>query len=154
MTDLAILAAAIVAKLQAIPGVVTELSGDAGRVFAYEDEYPTSLNLQRAIYEMPDPAVMVVWNGTGPTGQRYEVWAHRFSLMLKAANKFTALCAAISNGIPAGGDGLNFRRTTIDTSCDPIGSMNFDRRFLLVTEQSTLDYFEATFTLMERGISA
>lgn len=145
---------AIVTKLKAITGVITEMGGDNSRIFAYEDEFPTSLNLQKAIYEMPDPAIMVIWNGTGPTGARYEVWAHRFSLALKAANKFSALCAAISNGVPTGGDGLNFRRTTIHSDCDPIGAMNFDRRFLVVTETSTLDYFEASFSLMERGIAA
>jgi len=150
--DPALISAAIVSKLQAISTVVSEVEV-ASNISAYEDDFPGSVSLFSAIAELSNPRILVVWNGSGP-GQlaRMEVWKHRFSLILKSRNKYTTLWAAIANGIPTGGDGLNFRKTTIHANCLPMDTPTCDRRTLLLTEQTTIDYFEVQFGLTERRL--
>ena len=147
----------IVAKLQSIPEVVTELGELATNIQSYESEYPSSLTITEAVHNQPNPSIIVVWNGSGPgESKRGDAWVHRLSLLCKTQNKYADLFTVISNGIPGAStdDGLNFRRTSIHTSCDPISTLTADRRQLFVNDYSAIDYLEISFTLIERGIGA
>jgi hypothetical protein len=154
MVDPATLISALVTKLRLIPGVVTEMDGDATAVAAYEDTFPSATSLQNAIATMPSPGILVVWNGSGPAASgRGERWTHRFSLILRARNKYTTLYSAIMNGVPTGGT-LKFPLVTLDAGCSPINTATCDRRSLFIDERTSLDFFELQFSLAERGISA
>jgi hypothetical protein len=57
---------ALVAKLRAIPELVTEMEGDATRICAYHDAYPRKVSLLSAVYEAPHPSILVAWQRTSP----------------------------------------------------------------------------------------
>jgi hypothetical protein len=152
MTNPSTLATALVTKLRAIAELVTEFGGDANSIFAYEDEFPTSNSILDAVVNMQRPGLMVAWNGTG-LGRRNNL-AHRFSLYVKAPGKYTTVANLIFNGVPAGGDGLIFRRTPIHSSCTPIfGDITAERRSLPLSLDPpvTLEYFEFPLVLTECG---
>jgi len=149
MQNPADLCAALVTKLRAIAALVAALDNDATNIFAYEDNFPASNDIGKAIQDMPRGSIMVAWRGTANAGRN---WEHRFSLYLKAPGKYTTLWNLISNGVPTGGDGLGFRYTMIHTSCYPIhGRISAEPRTLAVSDLSYLDYYECPLTLQERG---
>jgi len=148
---------AIVAALQSITTVVSELGNDSARIVGYEDAFPGVLTITEAINNLPNPSVLVVYNGTGIGDyKKGEVWAHRYSLILKTKNVYADLITAIINGVPVGAlyHGLPFRRSTLLSSCDPIEDITSDRRQLFLSEYSSIDYWEMSFTLVERGLAA
>jgi hypothetical protein len=148
----------IVAALRAIPGAVSELGSDASRIAGYEDLFPGSLTISESINNMPNPSILVVYNGTATADyKKGSVWEHKFSLILKTKNAYTDLVAAIINGVPTGGiygGTLKFRLITLHSSCDPINELSADRRQLFLSEYSSIDYWEVSFVLYERGLAA
>lgn len=154
MISPATLASAIVSKLQAIPELLSLLRDDESLISSYEDDYPGSVTFIEIVLKQPNPSVVVLWNGTS-TGnyKRGEAWTHRFSLLCKTQNAYAALWMAIADGTPSSSldDGQPFRRTSVHSSCDIIGGLSCDRRQLFISEFSSIDYFEISFTLAERG---
>jgi hypothetical protein len=73
----------IVTQLRLVSGLVTEMGGDATHILAYYDSYPASTNLTSAIYLLPAPAVLVVYDGTSQGGGQMQLWAHSFRLIVK-----------------------------------------------------------------------
>lgn len=73
----------IVTQLCLVSGLVTEMGGDATHISAYYDAFPKSTNLARAIYDLVEPALLVVYDGTHQGGGQMQVWAHEFRLILK-----------------------------------------------------------------------
>lgn len=142
------------AGLRDIPALVTLLGGDATVIQGYEDEHPGSVSVQTAISQVPTPGILVVWNGTSPSGGRSEQWTHRFQLVLKTDNKYMELFEAIVNGIRAGRT-RRWRLENVTAECGPIATFSCDRRTLLVSEQplSLIDYFDVSFSVSDRGIS-
>ena len=75
----------LVAMLRDIPDLVTEVGGDATRIYAYHDSYPKNVSLAHAIHQMPAPSIMAVWQGTQPGSfGGVDVWKHQVTLFLRA----------------------------------------------------------------------
>ncbi len=155
MINPAELVEALVAKLRAIPELVAEMDGDAGRIYAYHDLYPKRVSLPFAIYEMPVPAILVAWQGTAPgTFGGNEVWKHSLSLYLRAREVFEAdppsayykLFGLIVNGVPAG-SGQKLLYTTVHDGCYPMDTPSIHR----ATDEQGTDYFEVTVSFTEIG---
>lgn len=73
----------IVTQLRLVSALVVEMGGDASHIQAYYDSYPESTNLTKAIYDLPAPAILVVYDGTAQGGGRMQPWAHQFRLIVK-----------------------------------------------------------------------
>ncbi len=156
MINPAELVEALVAKLRAIPELVVEMEGDAGRIYAYHDSYPKRVSLPFAIYEMAVPSILVAWQGTAPgTFGGNEVWKHNLSLYLRAREIFEAdppsayykLFGLIVNGVPAGSSGQKLLYTTVHDGCYPMDTPSIHR----ATDEQGTDYFEVTVSFTEIG---
>jgi hypothetical protein len=66
MIDPSILINALVALLQDIPDLVTEVNGDPERIYAYDDQYPKRSSLPFAIHQMPAPSIMAAGRARFP----------------------------------------------------------------------------------------
>ena len=73
----------IVTWLRATSSIVTEMGGDAAHISAYYDEYPRGVNLTKAIYDLPTPSILVIYDGYGPGGTEMQCWSHQFRLLVK-----------------------------------------------------------------------
>ncbi len=148
---------ALVAKLRDIPDLVTEVGGDAQRIYAYHDRYPDNVSLDAAKYQMTGPAVMVAWTGTrlGSRGD-FTAWKHEFSISLRAKKEtnnppdgYYKLYRLITKGVPVNGDGQPLIYTTVHESCDPLddGIPPIQRQ----TDAAGVDYFEISLSFTEIG---
>ena len=45
----------LVGMLRDIPALVTEVGGDAARIYAYHDSYPKNISLTHALHQMASP---------------------------------------------------------------------------------------------------
>lgn len=150
---------AIVAALQDIPEFVTEMDGDAARISAYHDQFPTRSNLALAIYQMDPPSTLVIWRETAPgSAGRMEVWKHSFSVLFRPREHvagddygYGKLMELFVNGVPSSGTGQKLLNEPIHASCWPMDVPTFARSTLMVTQDSALDYFEVRLTLTEMG---
>jgi hypothetical protein len=148
------LADAIVTKLRLCAALVTELGGDSAHIAAYEDRFPASSSLSKAVQQMGDRHLLVVWNGTAKgSAQGRTVWLHRFSLVVKGV-AFSAAWDAVANSVLTGGS-QNLRYVEIyPPYCYPLfADISAERKTLYVDEYTTLDYLEMPLTLTERGSS-
>jgi len=144
----------LVATLRDIPDLLAEMSGDAGRVFAYHDQYPKRSSLAHAIHQMPAPSIMAVWQGTGPGSfGGMDVWKHQVTLFLRARETgdsdtpaYHRLFRLITKGVPAAGD-VPMINVTIHPSCYPMDLPMIQRQ----TDAEGLDYFEVPITFTEIG---
>ena len=150
-----ILVDAIVTKLGEIPDLVTDVGG-ATNIFAYHDTFPEKSNLAEAIYGQKQPSVMVVWRRTRP-GRRMSAWIHDVSLILKAKAEtvadpdgYYAMVDHIINGVPSSGT-IPLISTEIHASVDLMEVPTIDRKVLLVSADTSIDYFEITTGLPEKG---
>lgn len=154
----ATLSAAVTAKLQAIPELVTLLGGDASLVGCYETDYPDYNTSVELLNKLPSPSVTVMWGGTDAgNSKRAEVWQHSILVLIKSTeNNYSDYIVAIANGTPSSSsdDGLRFIRTTIHPNCDPCGPFSAIRRQLYINERTAVDFFELSLTLAERGREA
>ncbi len=142
---------ALVAKLRAISALVIAV-GQAGYILAYKDNYPNNVNLVEALVELRTPGIMIVWRGSGPANSaRREVWQHQFSIFIKAVGEAADFWDLIVDGVPAGGDGLKMLRTEIHPNVGQMNTPSIARRSLPISQFATLDYFEATLSLNEKG---
>ena len=79
----------LVAMLRDTPELVAEMDGDADRIYAYHDSFPTRVSLARAVHQMPAPAIMAVWQGTTPgTFGGVDVWKHQVTLFMRARQTY------------------------------------------------------------------
>jgi hypothetical protein len=102
---------AIVAKLQAIPGLV-DIVGDIGEITAYDDESQISGDPNTAEFSMMGRALMVFWEGAElPRTGETRGWKHTFRIALKAESiqAYYTMAQAIFDGVPdvPTGDGFN-----------------------------------------------
>jgi hypothetical protein len=96
---------ALVAKLQAVPDLVTELGGDPGSISAYVDVYPSATNLPKAVTTMPSSSILVVYDswGIGSEGG-YHPMNHRVEIYMRPRDggSYSKLSTLLVNGIPTG----------------------------------------------------
>lgn len=158
MINPATLSEAIADRLRSIPELVAELGGDASRIQSYETDFPRSITSIELIRSLPSLSVTVVWDGTDPTtASRMAVWSHRFLVIIKSQeNNYADIVTIIANGTPtdSSADGLRFIRTPIHPNCDPIGPFSSQRKQLFIDDRASMDFFELSFSLAERGREA
>jgi hypothetical protein len=144
-----------VALLRNIPDLVDEMNGDPERIFAYHDQYPKKVSLALAIYQMPAPSIMAVWQGTQPGSfGSNETWKHQVSLFLRARETFDGdpptsyyrLFRLITKGVPTS-VGQPMLNATVHPSCYPMDVPAIQRQ----TDQEGLDYFDVSVTFTEIG---
>jgi len=145
----------LIAMLRDIPDLVTEMSGDSERIFAYHDQYPKRSSLAHAIHQMPAPSVMAVWQGTAPGSfGSAEVWKHQVTLYLRARETFDGdpptayyqLFRLVTRGVPSSA-GVPMLNATVHPSCHPMDLPLIQRQ----TDAEGLDYFEVPITFTETG---
>lgn len=155
------LTSALVTKLQSIATLVSLLGGDQKMISPYRRIYPNQMKLEDAVWRMPIPSIMIVWEGTVPGPMRGigEVWKHRFGLYIRpkeGVNEDASLNAykiweKIINGVPTG-DGLKMLRTTIHESCYPMDPPSVVPQAGQTEESNgTFEYWKASITLTEKG---
>ena len=141
--------------LRDVPDLVTEMDGDAERIYPYHDSYPKHVSLVHAIHRMPAPGLMVVWQGTQPGSfGGVDVWKHQVTVFLRARETFDGdaqtayyrLFRMITKGVPtvAGQPMLN---ATVHPSCYPMDLPSIQR----ATDAEGLDYFEIAISFTEAG---
>lgn len=144
-----------VAMLRDIPDLVTEMSGDGERIFAYHDQYPKRSSLAHAIHQMPAPSIMAVWQGTQPGAfGGMDVWKHQVTLFLRVRETFDGdpptayyrLFRLITKGVPVSA-GVPMLNATVHPSCYAMDLPLIQRQ----TDAEGLDYFEVPVTFTEIG---
>jgi hypothetical protein len=100
----------LVDDLRSVPGIVRHLKDDPERIFEYTDVAPRQSSLQRAIYEMRSPGVMIAYEGTSSSNEG--ILSHSVSLYIRARDSaganvgtYAALIAEIYNARPLRLDG-------------------------------------------------
>lgn len=150
----------IVTILRDIPELVVEVGGDASRIYGYYGQFPTEPSLARALWAMQRPAVMVAYQGFNPGRRGGEVWKHSFSIYLRLRETsqadppeahYKALWLLV-NGVPASAGGLRLLNAVIHADCDPMDVPSAQRQTMVIDDAgSSIDYFEFSFTLTEKG---
>lgn len=153
MIDTSELVDRMIALLRDIPELVTEMGGDASRIYPYHDSYPKNISLAHAIHTMPAPAIMAVWQGTQPgTFGEVDVWKHQVTLFLRAkaeaavGTAYYRLFRLITKGVPAGSE-VTMLNAAVHPSCHPMDLPLIQRQ----TDAEGLDYFEVPLTFTEMG---
>lgn len=90
---------AIVAKIRAIPDVVTEL-GSADKVMAFKDVQAEGASLTKALQAQERGTVLVAWTGVRPTVVDGGLSDYEYTLYMRPRNdrSMAALYVAIVNG--------------------------------------------------------
>jgi hypothetical protein len=151
---------AIVDNWRDIPELVAEVAGDPARIFPYWDRYALHPSILDAIYQVPQPGVMVCWTGSTAAQDRggFTLREHHFAAYIRVkessnddlGKEIYRVLVLLETGIPSStGDNLPFLNIEVDERVEPIGPMS-QRRIITPPPQS-LDYFEATFSLREKG---
>lgn len=149
---------AIVVKLRSIEELVNEeLEGNASLIRPYHYRFPREASVQRAIHDMPNPTLLVVWQGHDPIGSREaEGWQHQFTIFIRCRQLteddlitagYYRINELLTNGLPTLGDGLRMLYTEIHPNCY---SMDLPRNHPGVDVEGG-DYFRFDFSLTEIG---
>lgn len=149
MIDPAILRAAQVAALRGLPGVVALLGGLPENVIDYEEE--ENGDLFNTIFALEPPKLLVVYQGTNPTGGARTMWQHNFSWIVRVAGSPTALLAAITTGTTAGGS-IPFVFDSIHPSYQSMTLPSMRRAVIPISDRASKDYWEITTSFISRGI--
>lgn len=155
MIDTSELVDSLVALMRDIPELVTEMGGDASRIYAYHDQYPKRVSLAYAIHQMPAPSILVAWQGSQPGSfGGVDVWKHQVTLYLRARETFDGdpptayytLFRLITKGVPTT-TGVPLMNSTIHPACYPMDVPSIQR----ATDAEGLDYFEVQMAFTEAG---
>lgn len=149
MIDPATLRAAQVAALREIPELVALLDGSDGNIVDYEEE--DNGDLANTIASLVPPKLLVVYQGTNPTGSARAMWQHNFSWVLRVSGSPSAVLAAILNGRRTAGSGLPFLNDSIDNNYHPMTLPTMRRAYIPVSDRSSMDYWEISTSFTSRG---
>lgn len=150
MTDPATLRASFVAMLRDIPALVALHENDADNIVDYVEE--ENGDLFNTIWGLRSPKLLVVHQGTRPSGGQTTMWAQDFSLMVRQVGSPSAVLVAILDGIPATlGNGLKLILQRVHADYQPMSLPSMRRAVIPVSDQSSKDYWEITTTFISRG---
>jgi len=149
MIDPAILRANQAAALREIPDLVNLLGGDALNIVDYEEE--DNGDLFNTIFSLDPPKLLVVYQGTSPSGGFPTLWQHNFSWIVRVSGSPTAVLSAIVDGIRTGGSGLQFLYDSIHDKYQPMSLPQMRRAVIPVSERASKDYWEITTSFISRG---
>ena len=150
MIDPSILRAAFVEYLRKIDSLVALFNGDTANILEYVEE--ENGDLLNTIFGLTSPEMIVVYQGTNPTGGGRSMWQHNFSFVFRVPTSPTAILAAIVSGTVTGGSGLPFVFDQIHPAYEPMALPTMRRAVIPVSAQASKDYWEITTSLNSRGI--
>lgn len=149
MIDPAILRAAQVTALREIAALVTLVGGSTANIVDYEEE--ENGDLFNTVFALAPPKILVVYQGTTPSGQYPSVWQHNFSWIIRVAGSPTAVFAAIVNGVRTGGSGLALLLDSIHDKYEPMSLPQMRRAVIPISDRASKDYWEITTSYLSRG---
>lgn len=137
MTNPDELRAALVAKLRAIPDLVTAVGGDSDAIVEYVEEEEG--DWFSTIVSLESPCLIVACQGITPrTGMEY--WQYNFSMVLMARwSPFAAFQAIVDGAM----------NETLIAGVHPMQLPSMTRRSIPVSEQSSFDYWEINTAFVE-----
>ena len=138
--------AAFVAHLRLIPSLVA-IVGDASKIIEFTDTHGS--DSFRSTVQMTNNTIMVLYQGTDPTGDSREIWIHRFAVVFKPGLSPTDVFDAFVNGIPTGSGGLPMLYTPIMAALHPMEIPSMGRRVIPVSEDHSFNYWEITTAFVE-----
>jgi hypothetical protein len=141
---------AMVATLQAIPGLLADLEeASPESVIGYIDNNPKRNSVSNAIYRQRPGTVLVVWQETTFNQGGMEPWSHRIELYVRAMSGASAMTLIddIVNGIPDPGDGQRWHYCPIMAGLLPTNITGIAR---LIDEEG-IDYFVIQTETPETG---
>ena len=144
----------LVATLRQVADLVTEMSGDDARIYAYHDQYPKNVSLVHAIHQMPAPAIMALARNAAGIVRRCGYMETQSHAVLRARDTsgdttptaYYRLFRLITKGVPAGSD-VPMQNVTVHPSCYPMDLPLIQRQ----TDAEGLDYFEVPLSFTEMG---
>lgn len=140
--------AAFVAKLKAIPSLVTLLGNNANNIVEYVEETGGDSfgTIQKLI--MNPPKLLVMYQGHTPRTGR-ELHQHNFSVIIRASGSPGAIFKEFVDGAVTGasGPGKMLYEPVLGTHSMEVPSMS--RRTMPTSDQSSLDYWEITTSFTE-----
>jgi hypothetical protein len=152
---------AVTAALASIPELsaamtVLDASGNPTvRITAYHYLLGADHRLAEAIYSMPAPSILVVWEGTqGGNFNGYAIWKHRIAVYLRMGNAagatdpvgYETLWWTICNRPPTG-SGVNIRYMSILPALDIMDTPSI----VHLLDQEQIDIFRGEFLIPEIG---
>jgi hypothetical protein len=150
------------ATLRQIPELVTALGGE-DRIVGYKDSFPKQSNLRTAIVQQQPGSILIVFMGTDKvrfsSGGGAWSFRHRFSFFVRAplsrdrSVSYAEIWNQFVNGVPSGTT-LKLLNTEIHLECDPMdreGPTSQRNQLVVSLDGETLDYFEFSATLIEKG---
>jgi hypothetical protein len=149
MIDPATLRAAQVTALKEIPSLVTLLGAEAN-IVDYEEE--DNGDLFNTVFALDPPKLLVVYQGTNPSGGARSMWQHNFSWIIRVSTSPTAVFAAIVNGVRTGGSGLALLYDSINPNYQPMSLPSMRRAVIPISERASRDYWEITTSFISRGV--
>lgn len=150
MIDPATLRAAQVTALREIPGVVALLGGNTANIVDYVEQ--DNGDLFNTIWGLSPPKLLVVYQGSAPSGGSRSMWQHSFSWVMRVSTSPTALFAAIVNGVRTGGNGLPFVHDSINNAYHPMTIPTMRRSVIPVSDTASKDYWEILTSYTSRGV--
>jgi len=120
-----------------ISEVVAELAAEEP-VKAYIDYNPTSISVEKAIYQMQAGQLLVMWVETALMVETMSKWSHRVEILIRAKKDQSPyeLIALIMNGVPDPGDGQMWRLCPLLPGTLPTNVLGISRR----TDSEGVDY--------------
>lgn len=151
---------AVTNTLAAIPFVASAMtvavpSGTQVRISGFHYEEGATEPLQKAVYEMPAPSILVAWMGTkgGPFAGN-TCWKHRIAVHIRMGNAagqmapvdYEKLWYHICQDIPTG-QTTNIRYMQFDPYLDIMDTPTIEH----MTDEEGIDRFMCTFVIPEIG---
>lgn len=148
MHDPGALVADIVTALLGNFDLVDLLSDD---ITGYVDGFPSAISLENAVLNMKPPAALVAWRGTR-TDRRANADAifHDYSVALRPVGPAAPVWRALREGVTSV-SGQKFKLTQLNNLVYPAQNMGCSMRQLVFSESVVIEFFEVTFSLVERG---
>lgn len=150
MIDPATLRAEQVTALRQIPALVALLGGNTANIVDYEEE--ENGDLFNTIFALDPPKLLVVYQGTNPSGGSRSMWQHNFSWIIRVSTSPTAVFAAIVNGVRTGGSGLALLYETINPAYQPMSIPVMRRALIPISDRASKDYWEISISFTSKGI--
>jgi hypothetical protein len=139
----------LVALLRAVPALVTAMGEDATRIYGYDDEYPQTTNLPRAIHKMASPSVMVVYAGFGIGSMgRGQPINHAVTICVRPGPDASIfdIGKLLVDGTPTG-QAVAMIYLTVDTALDP---MEVEGRYNRQVDAEGVEYWELNISFNEK----
>lgn len=139
----------VAATLQSCPEVMGQLDGRAEAIAPYLDLTTSSQNsVTRALYTMPNGAILIAWQTTAITQTDMTAWAHQIDIYIRAMRLKSPLplVNAILDGVPEGTE-LRWRYTCINEWVLPVEIEEAAR----IVDEEGMDYFVIRTIFREKG---